>query len=70
MNNPIATLGDGDGTTRDADCMFLRYQMGEVKKLRSESIAEMVQQQELLAGNWRILAAFAMVSSIGPHNLS
>eukprot|EP01082_Thalassiosira_pseudonana_P006057 g5707.t1 g5707 contig2:1124304-1125608(+) len=52
INNPIATLGDGDGTTRDADCMFLRYQMGEVKKLRFESIAEMVQQQELLAGNW------------------
>eukprot|EP01082_Thalassiosira_pseudonana_P008743 g7883.t1 g7883 contig26:484780-486410(+) len=52
INNPIATLGDGDATTRDADCMFLRYQMGEVKKLRSESIAEMVQQQALLEGNW------------------
>eukprot|EP00970_Alexandrium_tamarense_P006563 scaffold1113_cov158-Alexandrium_tamarense.AAC.5 len=52
INNPIATLGDGDGTTRDADCMFLRYQMEEVKKLRSESIAEMVQQQALLEGNW------------------
>ena len=52
INNPIATLGDGDGTTRDADCIFLRYQMGEVKKLRFESIAEKVQQQELLAGNW------------------
>eukprot|EP00970_Alexandrium_tamarense_P015167 scaffold4754_cov329-Alexandrium_tamarense.AAC.1 len=55
INNPIATLGDGDATTRDADCMFLRYQMGEVKKLRSESIAEMVQQQALLEGNWREL---------------
>ena len=52
INNPIATLGDGDGTTRDADCIFLRYQMGEFKKLRFESIAEKVQQQELLAGNW------------------
>eukprot|EP00970_Alexandrium_tamarense_P005966 scaffold1001_cov191-Alexandrium_tamarense.AAC.7 len=52
IKHPIATLGDGDGTTRDADCMFLRYQMGEVKKLRSESIAEMVEQQALLEGNW------------------
>jgi hypothetical protein len=52
INNPIATLGDGDGTTRDADCIFLRYQMGEVKELRSESIAEMEKQQALLEGNW------------------
>eukprot|EP00970_Alexandrium_tamarense_P000876 scaffold103_cov193-Alexandrium_tamarense.AAC.7 len=52
INNPIATLGDGDGNTRDADCMFLRYQMGEVKKLRTVSIAEMAEQQALLEGNW------------------
>eukprot|EP00970_Alexandrium_tamarense_P016260 scaffold6337_cov256-Alexandrium_tamarense.AAC.1 len=52
MNNPIATLGDGDGTTRDADCMFLGYQMGEMKKLRTDAIEALAQQQTLLEGNW------------------
>jgi hypothetical protein len=52
INNPIATLGDGDGTTRDADCMFLRYQMGEMKKLRTDAIDALAQQQALLEGNW------------------
>eukprot|EP01082_Thalassiosira_pseudonana_P011173 g10847.t1 g10847 contig4:2693859-2695037(-) len=52
INNPIATLGDGDGTTRDADCMFLRYQMGEMKKLRTDAIDALAQQQTLLEGNW------------------
>jgi hypothetical protein len=52
INNPIATLGDGNGNTGDADCMFLRYQMGEVKKLRTVIIAEMAEQQALLEGNW------------------
>jgi hypothetical protein len=32
--------------------MFLRYQMGEVKELRTVSIAEMAEQQALLEGNW------------------
>jgi hypothetical protein len=52
INNPIATLGGGNGNTGDADCMFLRYQMGEVKKLRTVIIAEMAEQQALLEGNW------------------